>query len=369
MTPREQLFALLNGDGLPRPPVWLLFPYHRTGYYVDVRNHPQYRKIHDACLDRAVILNRRNLHVPVFTDAVSVQTTTEKNGESVIDRTQYHFQKNVLESVVQVRPTRKVIKKLLANEEDIDHLLGMPLLNDGAEISRHLDKQLKPYHTEKAEFPKRYGAMMLDLGEPIGWLYQNADLNEFPVWSLTIPQKIEQFLNRRMEAYRHIYQYCLDRQLASVYFLVGSELASPPMVRRDTFQKWIVPFAQALIDMIHHGGCYAIQHYHGQIKEILPDFLTMAPDALHTIEAPPVGNCTLSEAFDCVQDNIALIGNLQYDELRSSTPEEIIKKVQAICHEVNGRRFILSPSAGPFDEAPDKRLIDNYQAFLGAGLA
>ncbi len=156
------------------------------------------------------------------------------------------------------------------------------------------------------------------------------------------------------------------KNLADIYFMVGSELASPPLVSRKTFQEWIVPYAQELIALVHSYEKFVIQHYHGQIKEILPDFLTMNPDALHTIEAPPIGNCTLEEAFDIVGDNIALIGNIQYDEFRSMTPEEMTAAVRDLKEKFKGKRFILSPTAGPFDQEPVQNILDNYMAFINA---
>jgi uroporphyrinogen-III decarboxylase len=83
-------------------------------------------------------------------------------------------------------------------------------------------------------------------------------------------------------------------------------------------------------------------------------------------ETVPVGNCTLAEAFDITQNKITLIGNIQYDEFRSLGPEAMKACVHDVLREVDGRRFILSPSAGPFDPAPPAALIDNYIAFIDA---
>ncbi len=170
-----------------------------------------------------------------------------------------------------------------------------------------------------------------------------------------------------MEQKLIIYQYCLERDLADVYFMVGSELASPPLVSPETFQEWIVPYARELVELVHSYGKHVIMHYHGQIKEILPYFLEMGADALHTIEAPPVGNCTLTEAFSIVQDKIVLIGNIQYDCFRSYTPREMDRAVLEVVEEVRGKRFILSPTAGPYDENVSDRLIENYLQFLRSG--
>jgi uroporphyrinogen-III decarboxylase len=163
---------------------------------------------------------------------------------------------------------------------------------------------------------------------------------------------------------RIVYQYCLERDLADVYFLVGSELASPPLVSRKTFQRWIIPYACELIEMIHSRGNKVIQHYHGQIKQILPDFITMGPDALHTIEAPPVGNCTFTEAFKIVGDHMALIGNIQYDEFARMAPEEMAVAVRQVLDECRGERLILSPSAGPYETDISPRVVENYLTFM-----
>ncbi len=72
-------------------------------------------------------------------------------------------------------------------------------------------------------------------------------------------------------------------------------------------------------------------------------------------EAPPVG------------DAMALIGNIQYDCFRAMTPEAMRDAVAEVLAEAAGRRFILSPTAGPYEHEPSPRVIENYLAFLEAG--
>jgi uroporphyrinogen-III decarboxylase len=92
----------------------------------------------------------------------------------------------------------------------------------------------------------------------------------------------------------------------------------------------------------------------------------MAPDGLHTIEAPPTGNCTHEEAYAVTGDKITLIGNVQYDLFRSLTPGQMKQEVRNVVREVNGRRFILSPSAGPYEQVISPQMVANYMAFLDA---
>jgi hypothetical protein len=343
-------------------PVWLLFPYHPTGYYVDVRTHPGYRPVHEASLELAVTLNRRNLRAPLHSAEVTRRREEATEGGKAATREWLEFRGAGVYSQTGEGERRK----LLSSADDLEFYASLPVETDPERLTAALDEQLPQLARERQEFPEHLGALMLDLGEPIGPLYSSSDLEEYAIWSLTHDDVICGLLERFMERCRLVYRYCLERDLADVYFLVGSELASPPLVGRATFQKWIVPFARELIDFVHSYGKRVIQHYHGQIREILPDFVTMGPDGLHTIEAPPIGDCTHAQAFDVVGEAIALIGNIQYDDFRALEPQQMERLVRDTLDEARGQRLILSPTAGPYEEDPDPRVFGNYMAFLEA---
>jgi uroporphyrinogen-III decarboxylase len=367
MTNRERLLSLLRGEPADRVPCWLLFPYHKLGCYADVRNEPTYRSVFEASRRQAMMLNRRTLRAgSLYTP--DVQTRRERVTEDgwKIERDHVEYRDVHLVAEKRTRPGEVRIKKLIDTEEDLLAFSALPFNTDRAAIQAELSRQLPVLRAEQAEFPMEYGAMMLSQGEPIGDLYSQANLTEYPVWSLTQPVAVKRLLETLMIRYRHVYEFCLAHELAEVYFMVGSELASPPMFSRATFQEWVVPYARELIAMAHSAGCHVIQHYHGQIREILPDFLTMGADALHTIEAPPVGNCTFTQAFDVVGDRLTLIGNVQYDRFRSCQPGEMREEVRQILAECRGRRLILSPSAGPYEPVISETMIRNYHAFLDA---
>ncbi|HEY9075387.1 MAG TPA: uroporphyrinogen decarboxylase family protein [Anaerolineaceae bacterium] len=366
MNPRQRLFAILNGEPLDHVPVWLLFPYHRTSYYGDVRCEPSYRQVFEASQKYAITLNRRNPRVALFSPEVSEWSEVSQEGEEFIERSCLEYKGRRLCAETRRQKHATIVKKLLCSEADLEFFCSLPVNQDPAAITAELDAQMPAYRQEMAEFPLDLGAMMLDLGEPINPLYHVSTPEEYSIWSLTHADLVVDFLERVMVQKRLVYRYCLERRLADVYFMVGSELASPPLVSRKTFLRWIVPYAQELISLCHQHGAKVIQHYHGFIKQILPDFLTMAPDALHTIEAPPVGNCTFTQAFEVVGEKIVLIGNIQYDEFRAFTPEQMAAAVRAVLDECRGRRLILSPSAGPYEEKLPEYISQNYLAFMQA---
>lgn len=367
MTGRERLRGFLAGERMNEVPVWLLFPYHAVPYYADVRHLPQYREIFATALERTVFLNRRNLGAPLHTPAVTTDVEELTDGADRLTRWTMRCGELVLTREYREGLSGVRQKPFLDREEDLDTFLEFPLELDERVLAAALDPQIAQWRQEEAEFPAHLGAMMQDLGEPIGTLYHLANLEEYAIWSVTATEKVERLLSALMTRYRLVYRYLLEREVGDVFFLVGSELASPPLVSRATFQRWVVPYATELIALIHAYGGKVIQHYHGQIREILPDFLTMAPDALHTIEAPPVGDCTLSDAFDIVGDAIGLIGNIQYDEFHRLTPAEMTRAVEACLDECRGKRFMLSPTAGPYETVVTPRLRENYLRFMEAG--
>jgi len=364
MTPRERLFAALNGESTDRVPVWLLFPYHALGCYVDVRTHPRYRPIHELAAKYAVTLDRRTLTAPLHAPEVVryQEAVTGPSGPSVRSVFQHRGRRIFCERIAG--PNGRTTKHFLETAEDLELFCSLPVETDPGRIEAALDRQLPRYLEEKAEFPAELGAMMLALGEPIGALYHSANLEAYALWSLTRHQTVAEWLERAFERHRLIYRYCLERDLADVYFMVGSELASPPLVGRETFRRWVVPCARDLIAMVHSFGKKVITHYHGRIREVLPDIVATGPDGLHTIEAPPVGDCALADAYRVSRDRVTLIGNIQYDEFRSAKPEEMAARVRSLVAESRGKRFILSPTAGPYDPDPPDRVIENYRVLL-----
>lgn len=366
MTPRERLFAALEGQPTDRVPVWLLFPYDRVGDCVDVAAHPHYAPVVEAAKTSAITLNRRVLPVPVHTPEVHRRTLELEEGGWRIARQYVEYRGVALYSEDRRRPGERATKRLLDSDEDLRRYAEFPVELDPHVIETALDGLMPRYRHEKDAFPAHLGAMMLDLGEPIAHLHRNANPEAYARWSgsRSTNDVVLDILDRLHRQLRIVYDYCLRHDLADVYVLAGSDLAAPPLVSRQTFQRWIVPYATESIARIHEAGKKAIQHHRGHIREVLPDFLTMAPDALHTIEAPPVGDCTLEEAFAVVRDRLTLIGNIRYDDLRSMKEPELRAAVTDLLDRCRGKRFILAPTTGPYETDVSPRVIGNYLALL-----
>jgi hypothetical protein len=64
---------------------------------------------------------------------------------------------------------------------------------------------------------------------------------------------------------------------------------------------------------------------------------------------------------------MTLIGNLQYDEFRALSPDAMRDAVEAVLREAAGRRFVLSPTAGPYEARLSPAMAASYLAFIEAG--
>jgi len=63
LSSRERLARLFNKQEIDRVPIWLLFPYHRYGSYVDVYNIPCYKKITDHIEKYCDTFDRRSFDI------------------------------------------------------------------------------------------------------------------------------------------------------------------------------------------------------------------------------------------------------------------------------------------------------------------
>ncbi len=178
MNPRERLFAVLNGEPTDRTPIWLLFPYHKTTYYADVRHLPIYRPVVELAERYAITLNRRNPEVKLFHSDVREWTEVGAEGADRVERVWVEYKGKSLCAETRRNAAGTTVKRLLCSDDDLQFYCGLPLNLDPARITAELDAQLPAYLREREEFPIELGAMMLDLGEPINVLFYASKLEE-----------------------------------------------------------------------------------------------------------------------------------------------------------------------------------------------
>jgi uroporphyrinogen-III decarboxylase len=243
--------------------------------------------------------------------------------------------------------------------EDLDKILSLPYVPPQPDTSR--------YWKEREELGDQ-GLMMLDLGDPLEVLYHTMSAEDFSIFSLTEYEKIVEFTDVMYERVSRFYKYFLDKNIGEVFFIVGAEFAGPPLVSPDKFNEISARYVKGLVDLVRSYGKWSIVHYHGNLYKVLAGMKETGMDGLHTIESPPIGDCTVSQARRILGKDTILIGNIQYDDLRHRSGDEIRDQVRQVIEEGRDGKFILSPTAGPYEETIDEKTVSNYLAFIDAGI-
>ncbi|MCX7795267.1 MAG: uroporphyrinogen decarboxylase family protein [bacterium] len=363
LSSKERLSRLFEKKDIDRVPIWLLFPYHPIGCYVDVYKISCYRPVLDAVERYGVdILDRRNFYTG-FCFSVSPEIKRAKEiieGENEIIVKERIFYRDIsLEQERVIKGGRsKITEPFVKDIEDLDKILRFPYEPPRPDVN--------VFFKEKEELGDR-GLMMVDIGDPLGVLFHLCSIEDFCIWSLEERERLINFLDVIYERVLDMYRYLLENNVGPVYFIVGAEFAGPPIVSPTYFSELCARYVKGIVDLIRSYGMWSIVHYHGNLKKVLEGIKYINPDGLHTVEAPPVGDCTLLEARKALGDMI-LIGNIQYDDLASLDESEVRELTKEILKEGMTGRFILSPTAGPYQESISEKMQKNYIAFIETGI-
>lgn len=358
LTSRDRLTRLFDGKEIDRVPIWLLAPYHRLGCYADIYEEPAYRQLLPYIERYCDTLDRRGFSTGFcYNGNPEIKTETQREADGSWTAT-VRYRDLCFQRGTSYRGGHTTVRYCLESAEELQKILEIPYQPPVPDISR--------YWQEKEELGSR-GMMMIDAGDPLGPLYHLMSAEEFSVSTITDYPLLLDFLDEMSRRVLAFYQYLLERDIGEVFFIVGAEFAGPPLVNPARFREMSVRYVKRIVDLIRSYGKKSIVHYHGQLYDILDGIREVNPDGLHTIEAPPIGNCTISQARQALGDMI-LIGNIQYDDLVRLNPEKVRELTRQAVEEGKSGRFILSPSAGPYDPKISPHTIENYRTFIETGI-
>ena len=361
LTSRERLTRLFNKQDIDRVPIWLLNPVDGHGSYADIYNLPCYKRLIPYIRDVCDNFNRRGYARGFCYNGnpdiknINIEITVE--GERfTVPATAYGDKVWARYTVRTGKGTR--VKFMLNEPEELRDILDIPYVQPVIDASK--------YEEERAALGER-GLMMADIGDALGPLYSLMGPEDFALATATHYSELLEFLDVMCERNLTLYKALLEKNICDVFFVVGAEFAIPPLVSPDKFHDLSSRYVKQVIDLIRSYGKHSIVHCHGHIYEILDGMAYIDPDGLHTIEAPPVGNCTLTQAREALKDTV-LIGNIQYDDIYRFSRDEMYEAAKQTVLEGRTGRFILSPTAGPYASDIPEGMTDNYIAIIEAGL-
>jgi len=355
MTSKERLTRLFEGRDIDRTPIWLLFPWHRLGCYTDVYNIPDYapiiRRIEAGDVDS---FDRRGADSGFCYNA-NPDIRVEHHGTDAVT---IHAPGITLTKHVRMENGVKCVKFYVDDPADLTSILNIPYVPPRPPLGK--------LREERAEFGGR-GLFMLDLGDALAPLYGLMSATDFSMATATDYDLLLEFLDEMNRRVLELYRYFLEADAVDCYFIVGAEFAGPPLVSPAKFSEMSVRYVKRICDLIRSYNKWSIVHYHGNLFRIREGMKQINPDSLHTVEAPPIGDCTIAEARE-VLDPMVLIGNIQYDDLIRLDEEQIEAQVIEALSQARDGRFILSPTAGPYEDRLPACAVNNYMKMIDTGL-
>lgn len=357
LSSRERILRFFAGRDVDRRPIWLLFPHHPFSSYVDVWNIPCYapimRRIEAGDADT---FDRRGCAKnPLYTACPDLHFETVRQGRDTL-RTLSYKDFSLTAYTKYEGGTR--VKFFVDDPAQWKRLLSIPY--------EPIRPDLAAYRREREETGDK-GVFMLDLGDPLAALYGMMSAQDFAMATATDLPILEEVLAEMHRRVMDLYRTFLENDAADAYFIVGAEFAGPPLVSPAMFRRLSVGFVRDICDLVRSFGKLSIVHYHGNLFTILDGMRDIGMDGLHTVEAPPIGDCTLAQARDALP-GVALIGPIQYDDIIRLPPDAIKAQVEDAYRQMRGAPFILSPTAGPYEPFIDARAVGNYNVLLDTAL-
>ncbi len=143
----------------------------------------------------------------------------------------------------------------------------------------------------------------------------------------------------------------------------GSEQFTPPMMRPQSFDDFVVPYEGALVRQLKRYGTPLDCHCHGKVAYAIRRIVEMGYDATNPVEPPPQGDLSIREARQAVGDKLTLIGNIEFVEIEHGEPDAIRRRVREII-ATGERRLILTDAALQLRQAVTERMDANYRAWI-----
>ena len=362
----QRLERCLRGQPTDRVPIWMLYNAipQANPWYPNVLEIPSYAPVVQRVMADTDLFQRHWFGPGVFyADPACAPKTTRVWRDQGYRMFETHLQTPAGELVSYARRNANgefEQKPLIVEIEDLGKILSIPY--------QPFRPDLSEFRRIRAELGER-GLMMVNLCDPLSLLYFHADSAQLMLWMAAEAGRVGQFLdviNARLTDHLH---YLLEEGVGPVYFIVGSEFACPPMVSPRIFRSQVVHYDKPLIETLHAYDCLAITHHHGAARRILDDLTEMQPNGIHPLEAPPVGDTPLGLAKATLGQQTSLIGTIQYDTLIQGSADQVQLEVRAALQAWKpGGRFILAPSAGPYQDTLSPQAVSNLLAMIQLGL-
>jgi len=126
------------------------------------------------------------------------------------------------------------------------------------------------------------------------------------------------------------------------------------------FARLVSPFSKRLVEEIHKGGAFAVQHSDGNLLGVLDQMLEWGLDGLHSLD--PLAGMDIKVIREKVGDRLCLFGNVDCSKVHTGTHAEIEESAR-YCLEngpLDGTGYVYTSSNCIFEGIPP----ENYRFML-----
>lgn len=326
MTPKERIYATLNGDSFDRPAVTPIFMAWAANYI----GH-SYR---DFYLDGDVLV-KAQLAVTRAFNVDQISAISDPWREAAGYGVEFDY------------PAEGVGKPkdiLIKTADDISLLKTLDIENC---------ERMKQRVESVAKMAAELGQTHSVLGWIEGPLAEYSDLRGLQNALMDLIDKPEMFLN----AGRILVDNAISFGIAQIKAgadMIGIGDAAASLIGVDMYTEYILGLEQKLIAAIHEAGAAVKLHICGNIKNIVGQIAKSGTDIIDVDWMVP-----LSEARNLAGPDITLCGNFDPSAvLLQGRPEDVAKAAKQ-CIKAGGDRFILMPGC----EVPPATPEQNIRAF------
>ena len=368
MTPRERLLTAYRGGQPDRVPLYVRGVGPLDEQWVADR-HESFRPLIDMVAEHGDLIvgygpKQTGTCLMSFGDTARVEHLTHDEPRWVLHETIVHTPEGPINYVRQKSKEEysSLTKEFWITDDDRDlkRFLSLPYDLPAPDVSDFADYERKI--GDKA-------VIILGAIDPIAHVHDLIGSEKLAFWSFErrrdVDMLIEMFTERLLAWLDDIF----NGGVRCVIAFVGAEYCLPPLMPPSDFTEWVVKPMKRITDRIHAAGCLAHVHSHGPLDAVLEGFAEMGGDILHPVEAPPMGDVTLTEAKRRIGDRVCLEGNIQIGDLYSAEPHEVREHVKrAIDEAAEGGGFVLCPTASPYTPVLPEKVVENYRVFIETAL-
>ncbi|MGQ9630111.1 MAG: uroporphyrinogen decarboxylase family protein [bacterium] len=327
-----------------------------------------YRPLIDYVRDHCDIEHRWGFDRGIFlsaTEEIETHIDESERDEYILRTHTVETPKGPLSSITRISKGESFftapVKHFVESPGDVEKVLSVPY---------------KPVLTDLSSFFREEervgdaGVVKLSFGDPILEVHSLMGSELLSLWSVERRDLIVELLKVFFERLRDQIEYILKGGVHPGYIeFLGPEVATPPLLSPKDFEDFVFEYDKPLVELVKGYGIPVSIHCHGRIDAVLERFLEMGIDALHPVEAPPMGDVELAEAKHRVDGRICIRGNIQIGDIYTCTKDEIADKCKAAIRDAApGGGFILVPTASPYERHLSAKALENYIALIDTAL-